>query len=128
MTIPSEIRAFVLGLVDVRRQALAHAETLRADAGSADPAAAVGLRAYAEELEQLAKVQGNYTRRLDQDIGDLDFVAAERKDWETTAEAYERLCLEFEALMNKSRVTALSEDEDARYQELSQGLNRPIAV
>ena len=128
MPIPSEIRAFVLGLADIRRQALIHADALRADAGNADPAAAVGLRAYADELEQLAKVQGNYTRRLDQDIGDLDFVAAERKDWETTAEAYDRLGLEFEGLMNKSRVTALTETEDARYQELSAGLNRPITV
>lgn len=55
------------------------------------------------------------------------FVAAERKEWETHEQANDRLVLEHEGLMNKSRYTRLTEEETRRYRELTAGLALSLA-
>ena len=127
MTVPAEVLAFARDLESMMQRAAEHAATLTAMSDQASGPEALGYAALAGELYELSKVQRNYVPRLMKHVGET-FVESERKEWETSEEARERLDLEFEALMNKSRLTELSAEEDARYSALSSGLGRPITV
>ncbi len=111
MALSAEIRSFVAHLQSVRANAATYAAFLRAQAAeSPESADALSKDVFATELEQVNKVLGNYTVRLDREVaGDqgggeqnffyrAEFLVAEQGEDESLVVTDQRLLAEYESL------------------------------